>query len=242
MKLYVCWGVFREPMHEHPCRAAHQALLANGHDPELIRVRGLGVGPRLLQWTTAGRREVKELSGQKVVPVLVTDEHEVIVESQAIVEWAETHPRKSKRVAPSSPPSSPTPTITRAVPLFSSRPRLIQAGLVIGGPVVFGALCGLLLGASKAAYLVATVLSIAGGFFAGFEHRSAREGAIRGAVGGSLFGSFIPIAHQIDGHRATAALPHPEILLVAITLAFGALLGAFGGHTRRRTESCAPAE
>jgi hypothetical protein len=238
MKLYVCWGTYREPLHAHPCRVAHQALLAAGHEPELIKVRGLGVGPRLLHWTTDGRREVEELSGQKAVPVLVTDQREVVVESQAIVAWAYAHPRTTKGAC--SPPSSPT--ITRSVPLLSSRPRLIQAGLVIGGPVVFGALCGLLLGASKSAYLVATVLSIAGGFLAGFEHPSAREGAIRGAVGGSLFGSFILIAHRFDGHEATTALPHPEILLVAITMSFGALLGALGGHTRRRVESRAPAD
>ena len=91
MKLYVCWGTFREPLHGHPCRTAHQALLAAGHDPEVIKVRGLGVGPRLFQWTTDGRREVEKLSGQKVVPVLVTDEDDVIVESAPIVEWAEAN-------------------------------------------------------------------------------------------------------------------------------------------------------
>ena len=92
MKLYVCWGVHREPLHAHPCRVAHRALLADGHDPQVIKVRGLGVGPRLLRWTTAGRREVEEISGQRVVPVLLTDSGEVVVESAAIVSWAEEHP------------------------------------------------------------------------------------------------------------------------------------------------------
>ena len=93
MKLYVCWGTYREPFHEHACRTAHQALLAAGHEPELVKVRGLGVGPKFLQWTTAGRREVKKLSGQKVVPLLLTDKGEAIVESKAIVGWAKAHPR-----------------------------------------------------------------------------------------------------------------------------------------------------
>jgi glutathione S-transferase len=92
VELYVCWGTYREPLHEHPCRKAHQALLAAGYDPEVVKVRGLGVGPRLLQWTTPGRRRVEALSGQKVVPVLRTDEDEVIVESEAIVEWAKASP------------------------------------------------------------------------------------------------------------------------------------------------------
>jgi hypothetical protein len=92
LKLYVCWGVHREPLHEHPCRVAHQALLVAGHDPQVIKVRGLGVGPRLLRWTTAGRREVEKLSGQRVVPILLTDSDEVVVESAAILSWAEAHP------------------------------------------------------------------------------------------------------------------------------------------------------
>ncbi len=93
MKLYICWGTYREPFKEHSCRAAHQALLAAGYEPELIKVRGLGVGPKFLQWTTAGRREVEQLSGQKVVPVLLTDDDEAIVESKPIVKWAEAHPK-----------------------------------------------------------------------------------------------------------------------------------------------------
>jgi hypothetical protein len=100
MRLYVCWGVHREPMHEHPCRTAHRALLAAGHEPEVIKVRGLGVGPKLLHWTTAGRREVESLSGQKVVPVLVTDAGEVVVESAEIVRWAETHRRGLDEAGP----------------------------------------------------------------------------------------------------------------------------------------------
>jgi glutathione S-transferase len=91
MKLYVCWGTYREPFHRHPCRSAHHALLAAGYEPEVIKVRGLGVGPRFMRWTTDGRREVERLSGQKVVPILVTDEGEVVVESAQIVEWAESH-------------------------------------------------------------------------------------------------------------------------------------------------------
>ena len=81
--------------HEHPCRTAHQALLAAGHEPEVIKVHGLGVGPRIFQWTTDGRREVEELSGQRVVPVLVTDDGEVITESVRIVEWAGAHSRSA---------------------------------------------------------------------------------------------------------------------------------------------------
>jgi glutathione S-transferase len=50
------------------------------------------VGPRIFHWTTDGRREVEELSGQRVVPVLVTEGGEVVVESTPIVEWADANP------------------------------------------------------------------------------------------------------------------------------------------------------
>lgn len=91
MKLYVCWGTHREPFHRHPCRVAHRALLDAGHQPQVVKVKGLGVGPRVLRWTTEGRREVERLSGQKVVPVLATDTGEVVAGSQEIASWAEVN-------------------------------------------------------------------------------------------------------------------------------------------------------
>ena len=94
MKLYVCWGTFQTPRppHGHPCHNAYQALRMAGHDPEVVKVRGLGVGPRFLHLMTDGRREVERLSGQRGVPVLVTDAGEVVTDSSRIVEWAEAHP------------------------------------------------------------------------------------------------------------------------------------------------------
>jgi hypothetical protein len=94
VKLYVCWGTFPVPLRPggHPCGNAYQALRDAGHDPEVVKVQGLGIGPSLMHWTTEGRREVEEISGQRVVPVLVTDDGEVITESKRIVEWAKSHP------------------------------------------------------------------------------------------------------------------------------------------------------
>jgi glutathione S-transferase len=93
LKLYVCWGTFPTVrLGGHPCANAYKALREAGHDPEVIKVRGLGIGPSFLQWETEGRREVEQLSGQKVVPVLVTDGGEVINDSKRIIEWAEAHP------------------------------------------------------------------------------------------------------------------------------------------------------
>ena len=106
--------------------------------------------------------------------------------------------------------------------------------LAIAVPAVFGLVTGLLLGVSEVAYVVLSLLGIGGGFFAGLEHSGPSEGAIRGFAGGLLFGTFILGTHAISGMDAKAELPHPEILLVVITTAFGIGLGALGGRSRAK--------
>jgi hypothetical protein len=89
MKLYVCWGTFPTPRPGgHPCKNAYDALREAGRDPRVIRSYGFGPLPDL----TAGRKEVRRLTGQSWVPVLVTDDGEVVHESKRIVAWAEAHP------------------------------------------------------------------------------------------------------------------------------------------------------
>ena len=120
--------------------------------------------------------------------------------------------------------------------LLRSRPvglQLVLAGVV---PALFGALTGWMLGVNELAYVILSVLGIAGGYAAGLEHDGAREGALRGVVGGALFGGFILLTHKAIGDEPEAHLPHPEILLVAITTAFGVGLGALGGRRRHRHE------
>jgi hypothetical protein len=94
MKLYVCWTTMQTPRppHGHPCHNAHEALRMAGYYPEVIKVRGLGIGPGFLHWVTDGRREVERISGQRAVPVMVTDDGEVVADSRRIIEWAEDHP------------------------------------------------------------------------------------------------------------------------------------------------------
>jgi glutathione S-transferase-like protein len=95
MKLYVCWNTVQvpRPPRGHPCHNAYRALREAGHDPEVIKARGLVLGP--IRMMTDTRREVEELTGNPVVPVLVPDDGEAINESQRIVEWARSHPATS---------------------------------------------------------------------------------------------------------------------------------------------------
>ena len=93
MKLYICWGTFPTPrLGGHPCRNAYEALRAAGHDPELVKTYGFGPLPNM----TSGRREVQRLTDQSWVPILVTDEGQVIEESKRIVAWAREHPVTSE--------------------------------------------------------------------------------------------------------------------------------------------------
>jgi hypothetical protein len=122
-------------------------------------------------------------------------------------------------------------------PLLRSRPvgqQLLLAGAV---PALFGALCGWVVGVHEVVYIILVVpLAIVGQVVAAFEHRGAREGAIRGVTGGTLFGGFIVIVHELTGEEAKAELPEPLIVLVAVTAIAGSLLGALGGHWREAAE------
>ena len=95
MKLYVCWGTFPVPWPRrhaswrpdaHPCKRAHDALVAAGHEPEVVKAGGCvrtdPIFPR--------RREVKRLTGDYKVPTLVLDNGRIVDGSQNIVDWART--------------------------------------------------------------------------------------------------------------------------------------------------------
>lgn len=91
MKLYVCYGTFQTPRPGgHPCGNAYEALRAAGHDPEVTRSYGFGPLPDFLNTKT--RRMIKQKTGDAWVPVLETDDGELITESKQIVAWAEKHP------------------------------------------------------------------------------------------------------------------------------------------------------
>jgi len=91
MRLYVCWGTFRSPRPGgHPCGNAYRALKEAGYDPEVVKSYGLG--PLGFLNLTRGRREAKKLTGRYWMPVLVTDDDEVIADSKKIIAWAKEHP------------------------------------------------------------------------------------------------------------------------------------------------------
>ena len=61
----------------------------------MIRSYGLAGLPSMFN-ATRGRKEVKELTGDFTVPVLVTDSGEVVKESSVIEDWARSNPAGSR--------------------------------------------------------------------------------------------------------------------------------------------------
>ncbi len=114
MKLYVCYGTWTagKPLHAHACGEANQALRQAGHEPELIRSYGLGPWPGLINNLTRGRREVKALTGNYWVPLLVLDDGTAIQGSQKIIAWA--------RANPAAAPAAGTAAAGRAGPAAPS--------------------------------------------------------------------------------------------------------------------------
>jgi hypothetical protein len=108
----------------------------------------------------------------------------------------------------------------------------VQILLAVVVPAAFGALCGWLLGVNKTAYLVLSILALLGGYAAGTEHEGGPSGALRGLIGGALFGGSILLVNDALGKVPKATLPDPKIWLLAITVGVGVVLGTLGGRAR----------
>jgi hypothetical protein len=101
LKLYVCWGTWKGatpwPFRRadvHPCGVAHAALTEAGYDPEIVRSFGWEALPGVFN-LTPGRRQVKRLTGDVTVPVLVTDDGVVVAGSGEVASWAQRNPARS---------------------------------------------------------------------------------------------------------------------------------------------------
>lgn len=141
----------------------------------------------------------------------------------------------------SSVPGEERHSFTRPVYLLD-RPLALRVLLVVVVPGVYGLLNGWVLGHSKTVYIVLQVLAAIGGYVAGFEHRSGREAALRGFIGGAVFGGAIVLMHQWTGDHPTVKLPHPAIILAGITAVIGAALAIFGASARAAREEKGPPE
>lgn len=132
-------------------------------------------------------------------------------------------------------------TFTRPVYLLD-RPLALRLVLVVVVPTTFGLICGYFLGTSKTIYIALQIVAAIGGYVGGFEHRSGREAAVRGFLGGAFFGAGILLMHELTGDAEKVELPHPPIILLAFTAGIGAILAAFGASARATREEKGPPE
>src|SRR5918992_1287006 len=111
-------------------------------------------------------------------------------------------------------------------PAFEERSAAQQ---IIGAVVVtmiFGLVTGFALGWNEIAYYALVgPIALAGGFVGGMEHRGVDEGALRGATGGLVYGSFILLGLEILNEAPEAHLGDPQAGLVVVTTLVGSVLG-----------------
>ncbi len=120
---------------------------------------------------------------------------------------------------------------------FSERSRQTQIVLAIVVPFVFGAIVGVVLGASATGYWILSALAAIGAVLAGLEHPDARSAAIRGLVMGAVYGLGVLLAHAVAGTHAEVSLGSFPPLLIVIDAVAGAILAAIGGAlSRTKTE------
>jgi hypothetical protein len=124
---------------------------------------------------------------------------------------------------------------------FSALPRAVQVQLAALGPLLFGMVCGFLLGYSATGYWISQVLGITGAFAGGFDHVGARGGAMRGALAGFVFSWGLLMAHAIADDAPKVNLADPLVLIVPVNTVIAGLLGAGGGWLRARVTASAVA-
>ena len=92
MILYTCGQRKRGPGAVHPCAKAAKALDEAGYEYEIRDLPGYRLAPWTWGERRRGREEVRELTGQINLPVLLLDEGKTVAGSGNIADWAKAHP------------------------------------------------------------------------------------------------------------------------------------------------------
>jgi glutathione S-transferase-like protein len=90
--LYTCGQKKSHASIGHPCGRAAKALDDAGYEYEIRDLPGYRLAPWTWGERRQGRDEVRELTGQVNLPVLLLDEGETVIGSGKIMDWAKAHP------------------------------------------------------------------------------------------------------------------------------------------------------
>lgn len=118
--------------------------------------------------------------------------------------------------------------------LLRDRPENTQTALAVIVPLLFGAVVGVVLGASASFYWILLAVATLAALLSGLEHDELKEAAVRGAVAGAMFGLGIIAAHQLAGTDAKVSLGSVPAFLIVIDSIAGALLTTLGCWWARR--------
>ena len=116
---------------------------------------------------------------------------------------------------------------------FSDRGTGAQVLLALVVPFIFGAIVGVVLGASATAYWILSAVAALGAVLAGLEHPDPRSAAIRGLVIGAVYGIGVLLAHAVAGTHAEVSLGSFPPIVILIDAVAGAILAAIGGLISR---------
>jgi hypothetical protein len=116
---------------------------------------------------------------------------------------------------------------------FSDRGTGAQVLLALVVPFIFGAIVGVVLGASATAYWILSAVAALGAVLAGLEHPDPRSAAIRGLVIGAVYGIGVLLAHAVAGTHAEVSLGSFPPIVILIDAIAGAILAAIGGLISR---------
>jgi hypothetical protein len=116
---------------------------------------------------------------------------------------------------------------------FSERSQGAQVLLAVVIPFIFGAIVGVVLGASAGVYWILSAIAAAGAVLAGLEHPDPRSAAIRGLVIGAVYGIAVLLAHAVAGTHAEVSLGSFPPIVILIDALAGAILAAIGGLISR---------
>ena len=122
-------------------------------------------------------------------------------------------------------------------PAFEERTAAEQIVGAVVVTLIFGLITGLALGWNAVLYYILVgPVALLGGFVGGMEHRRVDEGALRGAMAGLVYGSFVLLGLEILNTGPEAYLGEPRAGLVFVTTIVGSIVGALGAGYRVRRE------